>query len=149
MNSEYRVIGIPSHLVEHFWHFAEPYIKRALDHASGEMLPEDMRAACMNKDMQLWLISHGERVVGASTTELVVYPRRKHCRIITLAGSHAEDWAADADKLIVAWAREQGCDAVETINRRGFIPKLEKAGYRFRQAVMIKQVEPLPREEAL
>lgn len=136
----YLIQGIPHNFIEHFWSFAEPYIKRALDHAGGEFTPADFKASCIKRDMQLWLISQDKRVHGAITTELVVYPNKKHCRIITLAGSNFIEWVALANATLDAWAKEQGCDAMECYTRRGFVPKLVPLGYKHRHSVLIKEL---------
>jgi hypothetical protein len=137
---QYMMRGIPAHMVEHFWIFAEPYVKRALDHASGEFTPTDFRQSCIERNLQLWLISHNERIVGAITTEIVVYPHRKHCRVITLAGSEFMNWMQVADETLAAWATAQGCDALEAYVRKGFVPKLEPLGYKHRHSVVLKEL---------
>lgn len=140
-NSDYRIRGVPSMLIESMWRFAEPYIKRALDHAAGEIAPADLKKFCQEKDIQLWLISKGSRVVGAATTEIVVYPQKKHCRIITVAGSGFRDWVNLFDREIMAWAKSNGCHALEAHVRRGFVKKIEPIGYRHMHSVVIKKLD--------
>lgn len=130
--------GVPYQVVEHFWPFAEPYIKRALDHASGELTPADLKEGCLSRAIQLWLISREKRIFGAITTEIVVYPQRKHCRIITLAGNDFESWVPLADTILDAWAAEQGCVAMEAYVRKGFVSKLAPLGYRHKYSVVVK-----------
>lgn len=137
--AHYAVRGIPGVLIERFWPFALPYIKRALDHASGEYLPDDLLRACLNQDMQLWLVSNEEgSIVGAITSEIISYPQRTLCRIITLTGRDFQKWVKDAEKTIIEWAREQGCDGMEAWVRRGFIPFLKDIGYRPQYSVVVK-----------
>jgi hypothetical protein len=137
----FQVRGIPVELVDHFWPFAEPYIKRALDHTSGEFLPADVKAFCQQGTVQLWLVSEGSRIVAAITTEIINYPRRRHCRIITLAGSRAAEWTEQADTIISAWAREQGCVALEAFVRKGYVPVLIKQGFTHKYSAVIKPLE--------
>jgi len=139
----YTVRLIPPVLVTRFWPFALPYIKRALDRMAGEIAAEDFYEFCLAGDMQLWLImGEGGRIVGAGTTELVHYPRRKLCRIVTLAGSKFPDWAPMAEPVIADWARTQGCDGVEAWVRRGFVPQLEALDYRPRFVAMLRDLKP-------
>lgn len=130
--------GIPSHAVPHFWQFALPYVKRALDHASGELTPEDIKQGCLSRGIQLWLISREKRIFGAITTEIVVYPQRKHCRVITLAGSDFDSWVHVADATLCAWAKEQGCDALEAYVRKGFVNRLSALRFRHKYSVVVK-----------
>lgn len=136
----FLIRGIPSTLVDHFWKLAEPYVKRALDHANGEFLPGDLRERCKEQLAQLWLVTKGDKVVAAGITEIVVYPRKKHCRIITLAGSQAGEWMEFASVYIEQWALAQGCDCMEAITRKGFVPKLQNRGYTYKQAILVKEL---------
>jgi hypothetical protein len=138
--SEFRVRNIPVALVERFWPYAEPYIKRALDHTSGEFLPEDIRSFALQGIIQLWLVSEGNRIVGAVTTETVLYPKRKHCRIITLAGSQAAEWTHLVDTIVADWAKTEGCDAVEAFVRKGYVPTLTKLGFKFKYCAIVKDI---------
>lgn len=134
----FAIRAIPAHLVEHFWKLVEPYIKRALDHAFGEFQPSDLKELCKTRDCQLWAITKGDRMVGAGITEIISYPRKKYCRIITLAGSNALEWAEMANLIVETWAREQGCVGMQAITRKGFVPKLEAIGYKYGQAILVK-----------
>lgn len=137
----YQIRGIPAEMVAGLWHYAEPYIKRALDHTSGELIPSDLKAACEAKDVQLWLIVKDNRVIAAATTEIVQYPQRKHCRIITLAGSSAENWTRALDATLSQWALEQGCQSLEAYVRKGYVPKLAQLGYKHKYSSVHKVIE--------
>lgn len=138
--NDFTMRGIPASLIDQLWHYAEPYLKRALDHTSGEVAVADIKQACLNRDVQLWLISRGTRVVAAITTEIVNYPHRKHCRVITLAGSDLASWLELADNTLCTWATEQGCDALESFVRKGLVPKLAPLAYKHKHSVLIKEL---------
>lgn len=131
----YYVRGVPSHMVGHFWKFAEPFIKRALDHTFGEVGIDDIQKGCMERDIQLWLISSPDKVVGAATTEIVQYPKKLVCRVITLAGAEFDEWRRQCLMLLKDWATEQGCDGIEVYVRRGFVPKLVEIGFKHKYSV--------------
>lgn len=141
MGKEYIVRGVPSPLIERFWHFAEPYVKRALDHAYGEMSFEDVRNRCINRDMQLWLVYVDGRVIGAGTTEIINYPQKKICRIVTLAGTEFDEWRQMAHNIIEMWAVENECVGMESLTRKGFVPKLLGMGYKHKYSVMHKSLK--------
>src|SRR6266478_4066293 len=109
-DADYKVAGVPAILIPRMWVFAEPYIKRSLDHTAGEITPDDLKQFCIERVVQLWLVNHGSRVVGAATTELLNYPKKRHCRVITIAGSKVEEWADRMDATLSAWAVQMGCD---------------------------------------
>lgn len=138
---DYRMKGIPPQAVEELWRFAEPYIKRALDHTFGELTPDDIIGFCKNSDMQLWMISKGNRIVGAGTTQIVCYPNMKVCRIVTLAGSEFDEWMDIAHMNLECWAESQGCGDMEAYVRKGFVPKLGQIGYKHRYSVCHKKLK--------
>lgn len=137
---KFHIRGIPYLLIEKMWPFAEPYIKRALDNMSGEFLPSDIKKMCINRDVQLWLITYEDRVIAAVTTEIVVYPRRKHCRILTFAGTNTQNWVNDFNATIESWAKEQGCNAMEANVRKSYTQKMEDQGYRCRSVSLTKEI---------
>lgn len=136
----YSVRGVPSELVERFWPFAEPYIKRALDHSNGEYSSSDLCALCKNKDMQLWLISHEDRIIGAVTTTITNYPHVRVCLVVTLAGTKFDEWVDDAITIVSAWAKVQGCTLLTSYVRRGFAPKLQKKGFKLKHVVVCREI---------
>jgi hypothetical protein len=139
---KFQIRGIPSNLVEHFWSFAEPYIKRALDHTSGEFLPSDLKRMCKDRVTQLWLVSEGERVIGAVTTEIVVYPQRKHCRVCTIGGSKAPEWTGLLfDIILPEWAKQQGCVAIDAYVRKGYVPILvNNYSFKHKLSVVVREI---------
>ncbi len=141
--SVFNIRGIPAQLVEHFWKLSEPYVKRALDHTTGELTPADIKSLCKDRLVQLWLISEGERVIGCFTTEIVNYPQKRHARIITIGGSRMKDWALQMDIIVCGWAKENGCAAVEAFVRKGFVPILANLGGKHQYSVVVKE---LPKE---
>jgi len=137
----YNIRGIPAELCDGIWRFAEPYIKRALDHTFGELAAQDLKELCVTGQGQLWMIQNEKRVVGAGTTMIVNYPQMRVCRIITLAGSEFPEWKDMAHAQIEIWAAAQGCEGVEAFVRKGFVPKLLEIGYKHRYAVVHKSIK--------
>lgn len=138
---KFNIRGIPANLVNRFWPLAEPYIKRALDHAAGEFRPLDLRDYCKDRTVQLWLVSENERVIAAITTEIINYPRKRHCRIVTLGGTKAPEWTELADIIISEWAKDQGCQAMEAYVRKGYVPVLAGHGYKHKYSAVFKELE--------
>lgn len=136
----YNIQGIPQEAVDKLWRFAEPYVKRSLEHTFGELSCDNIRDFCLGGDMQLWMIVKERRVVGAGTTQLVIYPQMKTCRVITLAGSEFDEWMDQAHMAIEVWADNMGCAAMEAYVRKGFVKKLSEIGYKHRYSVVHKSL---------
>lgn len=138
---KFRIRGIPANTIDRFWPMAEPYVKRGLDHTSGEFLPSDIKAYCKDRVIQLWLVSENERIIAACTTEIITYPQRKHCRVVTLGGSKAVEWTQLLVVVLDAWAKEQGCDAMEAFVRKGYVGILANYGYKHKYSAIFKEIE--------
>lgn len=138
---DYNIRGIPPNAVESLWRFAEPYIKRALDHTFGELSPDDIRNMCVRQDMQLWMVSRDNRMVGAGTTQIVCYPQVKVCRIVTLSGAEFDKWMDIAHMNLEMWAESLGCEAMEGYCRKGFVQKVMAIGYKHRYCVVHKSLK--------
>jgi hypothetical protein len=138
---EYNIRGVPSQAVEKLWHFAEPFIKRALDHTFGEISAADVKGCCEQQIMQLWMIVEGNRVVGAAASQIVIYPQMRVCRIVAMAGTQFDDWKHMAHMNIELWALENECEAIECYVRKGFVPKLLDIGYKHRYSVVHKSLK--------
>lgn len=139
--AEYQMRGIPPQAVESLWRFAEPFIKRALDHTFGEIAAEDIRQLCATSQMQLWMMSKDKKIVGAGSTQIVIYPQMKVCRLVTLAGSEFDRWMHIAHMNLELWAEAQGCVAMEGYCRKGFVPKVLEIGYKHRYSVVHKSLK--------
>lgn len=130
-SDEYFVQGITADILEKFWPLAEPYIKRALDKANGELDHHDIKVFCQERDMQLWMVANKSRIVGAATTEIVIYPRKKIIRVVTLAGNNYPEWFPVIERVVEAYGMAHGCEGCEVLVRPGFTKKL--APHKFRK----------------
>lgn len=140
-NTQYTIRGVPAAFIEQFWHFGLPYIKRALDHTYGEIGHDDLKKMCLERDGQLWLCYKEGRIIGSGVTQIVIYPKMKVCRIITLAGTEFDSWKHLADQMIQMWAIEQGCTDMEALTRKGFVPKLQEMGFKHKYSVLHKRIK--------
>ena len=136
---KYNIRGLPAPLVDHFWKQCEPFVKRALEHNAGEVAPNDIRQLCKDRCAQLWVVTEGVKIVGVCATEIVEYPQKRHCRVFTLAGT-GKDWLQELDIILCAWAREQGCQAIEAHVRKGFVPILLNFGGKHKYSTVIKEL---------
>lgn len=135
---DYTIRGIPPQAIQDLWRFAEPYVKRSLDHTFGEIAPDDLKQMCIGTQAQLWMIMKANRVAGAGITQIVLHPQMKVCRIITLAGADFPEWMDFAHMNLEVWAVQQGCVGMEAYVRKGFVTKLSEIGYKHQYSVVHK-----------
>lgn len=115
------LMAVPADVVPAFWPITAPLIERAVEHADGRYSLEDVRAALLARDMQLWAALDARSLVieAICVTEIVTYPGERRCGIVFCAGRRAERWLRHLDE-IGDWAREQRCGALELQGRPGW-----------------------------
>lgn len=87
--------------------------------------------------MQLWIISRNKLTIGAATTMLVNYDRKRVVRVVTFGGKDFDSWAQQGIEYLKAWGIEAGCTDIEVCVRRGFEKKLSELGFETGHIVMI------------
>ena len=135
------ISGIPSDRINEVWEDCEPYIEMGNGKSRDEMSVMDIYKRLSEARMQLWLVFNENReIISVLTTEIIDYPRKTVCRIVTLGGKDLDIWVQDWLETIEAWALENDCVAMETVCRKGFIKKLEKFGYENAYTVLVKEL---------
>jgi hypothetical protein len=122
-----QLIGVPSAEIDAVWPLVEPAIAAACRRGRGKEVPDDIRAALKERALQLWLAWNGG-IAALAVTQLVHHPRRTCCRIRICTGSERGSWEHHL-AAIEAWARSQGCAAMELIARPGWSRPLARHGY--------------------
>ena len=136
-----HISGIPSDRINEVWEECEPYIEMANGKSRDEMTSHDIYARLSEARMQLWLIFNDKKeIISVLTTEIIEYPQKTMCRIVTLGGKDLDIWVEEFLDTIEAWALEKGCVAMETVCRKGFIKKLERFGYENAYTVLVKEL---------
>ena len=135
------ISGIQSERLNEVWEDCEPYIAMGNGKSRDEMSVEDIYKRLSEARMQLWLVFNEDKdIISVLTTEIIDYPRKTVCRIVTLGGKDLDIWVEDWLETIEAWALENDCVAMETVCRKGFIKKLEKFGYENAYTVLVKEL---------
>ena len=128
---------VPSRQVGDVWPDVLELVEQALAHGGGRYAPEDFFEALLRREMQLWTVRTGDRLIGLAITELRNYPRQRRCRYLLLAGDGFEHWQ-HLQRDIENWARANGCTAMEMCGRRGWERKLR--GWRATHLEMTREI---------
>tara|TARA_R100000664_G_scaffold27757_2_gene38667 strand:- start:5190 stop:5618 length:429 start_codon:yes stop_codon:yes gene_type:complete len=138
------VSGIPSSKISEVWIICKDYIEMGNNKSHEEMTIDDIYEKLLKSEMQLWLIfDEDSNIKSVLTTEIVIYPRKKTCRIVTLGGKGLDDWCEQLLDVIEKWAIENDCVAMETACRKGFIKKIKKYGYDHAYTILGKDLTTL------
>lgn len=128
------LVGVPAHVARTVESSILPYIERCLKKGKEHRWnAQDVLDRIYSRDMQLWVVSD-DGLKGVIVTEILEHPRCKEMNIFVYNGNLKCDWRQHLDELC-EWAKEQGCQAVSTTTRRGFVKVL---GWEARQTYVVK-----------
>lgn len=107
----------------------ERHIAAALSHGSIAWLPSDIYALLLSRHLRLWLaLSEGE-VLACAVSMIQEYPRAKVCALLLVGGEKLDQWLHFSDD-IAAWAKSQGCTALEGPGRKGWERAAKSLGWK-------------------
>ncbi len=112
--------GITSQFVEPAWEYVEDYIADALKHGIGEYTIDDIKQACQEQRMQLWIKWDDEEVKGVFVTQILNYPQLKVLLVLLLSGNNFKEWRDETDELLTRFAKEKECKYIELFGRKGW-----------------------------
>ena len=110
--------------VDMVWGDVSPLIEKALLHAEGELIPDDIKKHLDTSELRLWVALENKDVIASMVTEIVQYPRKKIVRVITLAGKDMSMWY-DFLPMLEGYAIRNGCSSLEAWTRKGMTRKLK------------------------
>ena len=114
-----KFTGIPADTVDEWWPRVSGLIDNIAERSGGRFWTEDYREAFKDRSRQLWAAVKGDQVVMVLITEIRAYPRLKTAALIACAGDRRGDWLHYLT-VVEAWAKAQGCEAVEAEARPGW-----------------------------
>lgn len=129
---------IPAPEVAANWHFAEPWVRSAVEAAALLETVDSYLARCLAQTAQLWLI-RDDCVIGAAITEVYDSPKGLTCAV-PVVGAVSLDDIGPAFEEIEAWARAEGCVRLEGCGRPGWPRALKSRGWRLLSVVVEKDI---------
>ena len=121
-----KVVLIQPDDLDVVWDEVVPLIEAALKYSEGEVIPEDLVKPIKIGKMQLWIAMFKGSVIAAMITEIVVYPRKRTLRVITIAGKdgHGMSKWYGFLPLVEGFALSNNCSSLEAWTRKGMSKKL-------------------------
>ena len=113
--------------IPYIWIDIKPLIDKALVHANGEMLSEDVLKLLLQNEEPVFIGYTNDEIQSALVGEIINYPRKKVFRIITWSTKSGHDYEAwiDLFDTIEYFAKSKGCDSIEAWTRKGLARKLK------------------------
>jgi hypothetical protein len=131
--------GVKGESVEAWWPLVEEYLITALKYGLGEYSIEDIKSACISKDMQLW-VKIGKQAKGAFVTKIAKYPQKNLLVVILLGGDEFQEWRDEADALLNAFGKQHNCEYVELFGRKGWGKMLKDIDYKEVTRLFAKEI---------
>jgi len=138
-----HVSGIPSEYIDEVWQDCSKYVEMGINKSQEEMDKHDIYFFLKEKEMQLWVVydeKNKKEIKAVVTTQIINYPQKKVCRIVTLGGNDMDEWVAQVLDVLEDWSEEQECESMETVCRKGFIKKLKGFGYEQTYTILGKEL---------
>jgi len=128
-----QVSYIAPEYIEVVWSKIEEYLKGAADYTYGRFNVEDIKQGLYTKPQQLWIAyDEEENVYGAVVTEILIYPRMRTLVMHFTGGVELESWKPDMLKLLQRFAKDSGCDVIESYGRMGWSKVFKNDGFNSR-----------------
>jgi len=131
--------GIKGESVEVWWPLVEEYLNTALEYSLGEYSIDDIKNACISKNMQLW-VKVGKQAKGAFVTKIAKYPQKNLLIVILLGGDEFQEWRDEADALLNAFGKQHNCEYVELFGRKGWGKMLKDIDYKEVTRLFAKEI---------
>ena len=113
------IVGIQSGEVDKWWSHVESYVAKALKYGVGEYTTDDIKQACKEAKMQLWVYAD-EKNRGVFITQILNYPQLNILLVLLLSGDNFKEWRDEVDELLTRYAKEKDCKFVELYGRKGW-----------------------------
>lgn len=120
-----------------YWPMVKHEVERAFRANHDRMDIDDIELALKEKRMQLWAIHDGE-IRCVFVTQIVSYKKNKSVRIITVTGIDHQSWLKLGCDTLTQWGKENGCNMMEMLGRKGWEKSLKKEGFEEPEIFMTK-----------
>lgn len=130
---------VPPQLIDGLWPRIFPHLSKASDYTFGRYEPEDILEFVVSGEAHLWVVFDGEDIVGITVTRFWEYPRKKCLDMVFIGGDEGFSWKDPMLEILQRWARDNGCEVIESSGRPGFARAFKDDGYK-----MLWQVYELP-----
>lgn len=128
---------IPKDSVGMVWPKVKKLLEPAVSRSNGRYHIDDILYSLQVGADSLWVAFRdgppnaglNDRIVAAVVTRISKYPRRKNLVILFLGGTRMSEWVEEFHSVIEKWARDTGCESIETSGRLGWNRYTKRFGW--------------------
>lgn len=120
---------VPADCVEDIWGAVKDLLQPAVQVTGGRYMLYDVYAALKAGEMNLWIAFGDDRqVIGCEVTRITDYPSRRVLTSLFTGGRNIRLWKDPMMGVMVRWAEDNQCTAIEGYGRKGWLKMLDAYG---------------------
>lgn len=121
---------VPKEYIDTCWEKIEPFMEKAAVYTYGRYTSDDIYDSVKEHDYQLWAAFEDGNFKGAVVTNVIVYPKRKLLAMQFCGGIELKEWKVPMLALLQRFARDMGCDGIESTGRPGWSKVFKNDGFK-------------------
>jgi hypothetical protein len=125
-----EVSMVPTQYVDTCWKRIEPFMEGAAKYTYGRYTSDDIYNCVEDGSHELWVAYEGNEFKGAVVTNIIVYPKRKLLAMAFCGGYNLKTWKEPMLALLQRYAKDMGCDGIESTARSGWAKVFKTDGYK-------------------
>ncbi len=120
---------VPADCVEDIWAAVKDLLQPAVQVTNGRYMLYDVYAALKTGEMNLWIAFGDDReILGCEVTRVTDYPSRRVLTSLFTGGRNIRLWKDPMMAIMVRWAEDNQCTAIEGYGRKGWLKMLDAYG---------------------
>lgn len=120
---------VPADCIEDIWGAVKDMLQPAVQVTNGRYMLYDVYAALKTGEMNLWIAFGDDReILGCEVTRITDYPSRRVLTSLFTAGRNIRLWKDPMMGIMVRWAEDNQCTAIEGYGRKGWLKMLDAYG---------------------
>ena len=121
---------VPTQYIDTCWEKIEAFIAKAAEYTYGRYTVSNIHDLVMDGEYQLWIAYDGKDFKGAVVTNIINYPQRKLLGMQFCGGEELSTWKDPMLDLLKRFARDSGCEGIESTGRPGWAKVFQNDGYK-------------------
>lgn len=122
---------VPFEHIDRVWDGVKPWLEPAVQVTNGRFTTWDVYTLLQQQRLHLWIALDDDNVIhGIEVTQIIDYPSKRVLASLFTGGQRLRDWREPMMDILIRWARDNQCEAIEGHGRSGWIKMLEPYGVR-------------------
>ena len=120
---------VPRDHIDNVWSSVRDFLLPAVKVTNGRYMLYDVYEASKSGQMQLWIAFDDEKnILGCEVTTITNYPSRRVLTSLFTGGKNIRLWKDPMMAMLVRWAEDNQCTAIEGYGRKGWLKMLDSYG---------------------